>query len=389
MIQGDKLKPGWQVWRFDQIATNVNERIDNPSEADVEYYVGLEHLDPDSLKIRRWGTPSDVEATKLCFRKGDIIFGRRRVYQRKVAVADFDGICSAHALVLRAKPAVVDPGFLPFFMQSDLFMERAKAISVGSLSPTINWKTLAKEEFALPPLEEQRKVSEVLFAVEKTIECYAKAILTAKRNRESVARHLFLADKSVQNTPLKHVIADSRYGPRFSNSLYDDNGELYQLRTSDIDGDGNINYCTIPRVSLSVDKYKEHLLKDGDVVISRSGTCGITAVFRSNNIPTIPAAFLIRLRPNSKMLANYLNEFLSSPVGQQLTSSLARGGVQKNISGSQLLAQDVPCPNIERQKQVVTTLYDLRSTENHLRDRVIYLQELRRILINFILVDSV
>src|SRR5688572_12031557 len=84
------LKPGWQVYRFDQIATSVAERVE-PGDVDAGYYVGLEHLDPDSLKIRRWGEPSDVEATKLRFRKGDIIFGRRRVYQRKLGVAEFDG----------------------------------------------------------------------------------------------------------------------------------------------------------------------------------------------------------------------------------------------------------------------------------------------------------
>jgi len=146
------------------MAVIVNDRIDDPSEAGVDYYVGLEHLDSDSLTIRRWGSPSDVEASKLQFRAGDIIFGRRRVYQRKLAVAEFDGICSAHAMVLRARPAVALPEFLPFFMQSDLFMERAKEISVGSLSPTINWKTLAKEEFGLPPLEEQRRIAKVLLA---------------------------------------------------------------------------------------------------------------------------------------------------------------------------------------------------------------------------------
>jgi type I restriction enzyme S subunit len=149
------LKPGWKIWRFDQMATNVNVRIDNPSESGMEHYVGLEHLDSDSLKIRRWGTPDDVEATKLMFKKGDIIFGRRRAYQRKLGVAEFEGICSAHAMVLRAKPDVVLPEFLPFFMQSDLFMSRAVEISVGSLSPTINWKAMAAQEFALPPVIEQ------------------------------------------------------------------------------------------------------------------------------------------------------------------------------------------------------------------------------------------
>jgi type I restriction enzyme, S subunit len=72
--------------------------------------------------------------------------------------------------VLRAKPDVVLPEFLPFFMQSDLFMDRAQRISVGSLSPTINWKTLAEQEFALPPLEEQRRIARLRVA-DHTVRC--------------------------------------------------------------------------------------------------------------------------------------------------------------------------------------------------------------------------
>ena len=172
-----QMKAGWQTWRFDQMATNVNVRIDNPSESGMEHYVGLEHLDPDSLRIRRWGSPSDVEAGKLFFKTGDIIFAKRRAYQRKLGVAEFDGICSAHAMVLRAKPEVVLPEFLPFFMQSDLFMNRAVEISVGSLSPTINWKTMAAQEFSLPPLSEQERIIELLMASEEQIEALENVCL--------------------------------------------------------------------------------------------------------------------------------------------------------------------------------------------------------------------
>ena len=158
-----------QLFRFDQMAVQVKDKIDNPAEADVDRYVGLEHIDPESLKIRRWGETTDVESSKIIFKSGDIIFGKRRAYQRKLAVADFDGICSAHAMVLRPKTHVVLEEFLPFFMQSDIFMDRAVKISVGGLSPTINWSDIAKEEFALPPLEEQRRIAEVLQASEGSI----------------------------------------------------------------------------------------------------------------------------------------------------------------------------------------------------------------------------
>lgn len=165
------LPPGWRMVRFDEIAQSIGERV-KPGDADTEFYVGLEHLDTDSLKIRRWGTPEDVEATKLRFRAGDIIFGKRRVYQRKLAVAEFDGICSAHAMVIRAREEAVEKDFLPFFMQSDMFMERALAISVGSLSPTINWSALRRQEFPLPPKDEQRHIAEILWAADQIVEAH-------------------------------------------------------------------------------------------------------------------------------------------------------------------------------------------------------------------------
>ena len=186
MSDNRNLKPGWQIRRFDQMATNVNVRIDNPSESGMEHYIGLEHLDADSLKIRRWGTPNDVEATKLMFKKGDTIFGRRRAYQRKLGVAAFDGICSAHAMVLRANPDVMLPEFLPFFMQSDLFMTRAVEISVGSLSPTINWKTMAAQEFAVPPVDEQKGMVRALLALEECLESTELLAAAAQKLRRSL-----------------------------------------------------------------------------------------------------------------------------------------------------------------------------------------------------------
>jgi restriction endonuclease S subunit len=166
----DKLPNGWTRVKFRDIAASITDRVDDPSAAGVDRYVGLEHLDPDSTLIRRWGSPSEVESTKLRFYPGDVVYGRRRAYQRKLGVADFEGICSAHALVLRARPEVCVAEFLPYFLQSDAFHRRALDISVGSLSPTINWKTLAVQEFALPPINAQLKIVEVLTSVDQSVD---------------------------------------------------------------------------------------------------------------------------------------------------------------------------------------------------------------------------
>lgn len=211
-----------RTYRFDEMAVLVRDKIDNPAEANVDRYVGLEHLDPESLKIRRWGKTSDVEATKLVFKAGDIIFGKRRVYQRKLAVADFDGICSAHAMVLRPKPDVVLPEFLPFFMQSDLFMERAIEISVGSLSPTINWKTLAMEEFALPPLDEQRRIAEVLQAAEHNESTLTSLIGAMDAVTNSIYKEHFLISRREKAASTVGDVAKVRNGttPRRSRREY-------------------------------------------------------------------------------------------------------------------------------------------------------------------------
>lgn len=162
-------KSNWKTYRFDQIAFNISERVD-PNNTDLEVYVGLEHIDSESIHLKRHGSADDVNGQKLRFYPGDIIFGRRRAYQRKAALAEMDGFCSAHALVLRANPEVIDQELFPFFLHSDQFMHRAVDISVGSLSPTINWGTLKHEEFLLPPKEQQEEFLQLLIASDKYIQ---------------------------------------------------------------------------------------------------------------------------------------------------------------------------------------------------------------------------
>ena len=162
-------RTSWKRMTFGEFVENIGDRVE-PKDAQEEIYVGLEHLDPHCLHIRRWGKGSDVTGGKLRFRKGDIIFGKRRAYQRKLAVTEFGGICSAHAMVIRARPDKVLPEFLPFLMMSDRFMNRAVEISVGSLSPTINWTTLKLETFDLPPLDQQRRISDVLLCLNASFE---------------------------------------------------------------------------------------------------------------------------------------------------------------------------------------------------------------------------
>ena len=164
-----------KTFRFDEIAYNSTQKV-KPTESDKEHYIGLEHIDGECLYISRWGSDVAPIGEKLVMRKGDILFGKRRAYQRKVAIAPIDGIFSAHGLVLRPKEDVVDRNYFPFFMSSDQFLDRAVQISVGGLSPTINWKDLAKQEFTLPSLDEQKVLADKLWAAYRVKESYKKLL---------------------------------------------------------------------------------------------------------------------------------------------------------------------------------------------------------------------
>ncbi len=198
-MTAQQLPAGWQMVKFGDIAKHISKRVE-PSETELDIYVGLEHLDPDSLNIKRHGTPRDVAGQKLLVKKGQIIFGKRRAYQRKVAVADWDCICSAHAMVLEEKPDKIASGFLAIFMQSDQFMNRAVAISEGSLSPTIKWKTLEGQLFPLPPRSKQQSLisacnklalaENLQLKTVRAINCLQKAFLREIKNSRVKSGHI-------------------------------------------------------------------------------------------------------------------------------------------------------------------------------------------------------
>ena len=162
-------------YRFEQIAINCTAKK-MPTEEDRLTYIGLEHLESGSLTIKRWGSVVPLKGEKLIMHKGDVLLGKRNAYLRRAAIAPHDGIFSAHGMVLRPRTEVIDETFFPLFIASDYFFDTAVRISVGSLSPTVNWKDLRVAEFVLPDLETQRKLASVLWSINDTMESYKKLI---------------------------------------------------------------------------------------------------------------------------------------------------------------------------------------------------------------------
>jgi type I restriction enzyme S subunit len=137
--------------------------------------VGLEHLVPEEVALTAWDEGSDNTFTKM-FRKGNVLFGRRRAYLKKAAVAPFDGICSGDITVIEAIPDRILPELLPFIIQNDDLFDFAVGKSAGSLSPRVKWEHLKNYEFELPDMDKQRELAELLWAMDATKKSYQKLI---------------------------------------------------------------------------------------------------------------------------------------------------------------------------------------------------------------------
>lgn len=345
------------------MATNVNVRIDNPSESGMEHYVGLEHLDSASLKIRRWGTPDDVEATKLMFKTGDIIFGRRRAYQRKLGVAEFDGICSAHAMVLRAKPDVVLPQFLPLFMQSDLFMKRAVEISVGSLSPTINWRTLAAQEFELPPIEEQERTAELLRIYADSIDALSDVEQSARKLRMSLLSDRAEAIRKNKAVTLESVAAEGRpitYGI-VKPGLHHPGG-IPVIKVRDFP-DGVVLEDDLLLTSPEIEKdYKRSRLLPGDLLFSIRGTVGRMAFVPESLDGAQITQDTARITVGASFDPRYVRYMLQSPNAVAQVKASTMGLAVQGINLADLRKVTIPACDLDEQIELAVELDAISQT---------------------------
>lgn len=347
-----------RMFRFDQMAVQVKDKIDNPAEADVDRYVGLEHIDPGSLKIRRWGKTTDVESSKIIFKAGDIIFGKRRAYQRKLAVADFDGICSAHAMVLRPKTDVVLREFLPFFMQSDIFMDRAVKISVGGLSPTINWRDLAKEAFALPSLEEQRRIAEVLQATELDINALRKVTDRSRTLREAALKHFFPVSQPLwqvdQQTVLEKIV-DTIIDYRGRTPTKTESG-IPLITAKNV----RVGYVDIePREFIAEDQFDAWMTRGlpavGDILFTTEAPLANIAMAPDYKFAMAQRVLLLRAAP-AHVLSRFLYWMLQGPWMRRQIFSRATGSTAKGIKQSSLRQIPVLLPRLDTQKAISEAL---------------------------------
>ena len=357
-------KANWARVAFGDLVRLSKERTKDPEADRYERVVGLEHIDPGDLRIRRWADIAEGTTFTSVFRPGQVLFGKRRAYQRKVAVADFTGVCSGDIYVLEPSSDALMPELLPFICQTDAFFNHAVSTSAGSLSPRTNWKSLADFEFLLPPIQEQARWIEALQSFENTIECLRSLReASTKLLRSGLDDLLRLShvpgDATLhsewRSVPLSDVISDARplsYGI-LKPGPNEPNG-VPMLRVVDFDDLGRRSNTEIMQVSRSVaDTSKTTYVQEGDVLLSIVATLGRSFVvppeMQGWNVNRAIAVLPIGCEVSSEFLEAY---FQSGQVRRTL--ELAKvGSTQPRINLDFLRTLSVPLPPSDIQEKTV------------------------------------
>lgn len=341
-------------YRFEQIAINSTEKK-KPVEEDRFTYLGLEHLDSGSLKVTRFGSDVAPIGEKLVMRKGDVLFGKRRAYQKKVAIAPFDGIFSAHGMVLRPNVEVIDPDFFPLFISSDYFLDAAIKISVGSLSPTINWRDLKILEFDLPDLETQRKLAAVLWSINDTMESYKKLIsatdeLVKSQFMEQFESYLGDETRCATVEQVCTVFADGDWIE--SKDQADDGIRLIQ--TGNV---GNGVYLDKGERARYIDEETFVRLNctevlPNDILISRlPDPVGRACIIPDGLGKSITAVDCSIVRLKSHVLPEFFVAYTMTTLYAAQIGSSVTGSTRKRISRKNLGQVVIPTPDIDQQEQ--------------------------------------
>lgn len=157
----------------------------------------------------------------------------------------------------------------------------------------------------------------------------------------------------------------SFYGPRFAAGDYVATGGTPTIRTTDM-SDGRIVLRNAPCVSVPDAKRKLYLARQGDLLVTRSGSIGVMALF-DLGVDAIPSAYLIRLRFNESVAPAFAHLFLTSPMGSELLGLSTTSVGVPNVSASKMAQFPMPLPPLAEQHRIVARVEHLRSLCDDLR----------------------
>lgn len=355
----NKVDPSrWELVEFGDVVREVRDVVKHNQGVLDFRVVGLEHLTPDDIHIRSWDTPGTETTFTKRFAKGHVLFGRRRAYQRKAGIAEFDGICSGDIIVMEAKDRL-DPSLLPFLVHGDRFFKWAISTSAGSLSPRTKFKDLAKFELRLPPLPIQKRLAELLWAIDSLMQDAYSV-----RSRLEICRIVFLKKEFVSTPGSFRKIADFarvRAGYGFPHEHQGESkGAFPFVKVSDMNNclkyaERSANYIEQSVLSL----LKAKLFEPNTIIFPKVGAAVYTNKKRLLSKPSLIDNNVMGVTVyDDNVFPEYVYYyFLSLDLGK-----IATKGALPAISAGQILSLKIPDRPVEHQRTIVNSFNSIDSS---------------------------
>ena len=182
----------WKEYKLDKITEPIKDTY-NPDGSNDFIYIGLEHIEQETLRLNSVGVSSDVTSNKFKFQVNDILFGKLRPYFRKVVKPQFEGICSTDIWVFRAKKGV-DQNYLFYFLANKEFVDTANSGESGSRMPRADWSHLKATNWSIPPLQEQTAIASILSSLDDKIDLLNRQNKTLEQLAETLFRQWFVEE---------------------------------------------------------------------------------------------------------------------------------------------------------------------------------------------------
>jgi type I restriction enzyme, S subunit len=329
-----KIPNGWRKVRFGDVVHKVNDKVPNRDEWAFKRYIGGEHFDEGEIRVTRSNPIEGNEevigsAFHMRFKPGQVLYVTRNPRLRKGGMVDFEGVCSNVSFVMEADETQLLQSLLPFIIQTEDFVMHTCNNAHGSTNPFLNWKDIAKYEFLLPPIEEQKKISEVLWSIDNEIKSISELITNSKKFNKKFMKELLFSKK--HKLKLANKFLKLEYGSG--------------LTATDRKG-GNIPVIG----STGTTGYHNEKLIDGPaVIIGRKGNAGNVIYVNEDCFP-IDTTYYVKINKD-KALLKYVYYLLKNSKINRFIEVTAVPGLNRNYVHNLQL----PLPEIRTQKEMVFT----------------------------------
>ncbi|MEU4641736.1 hypothetical protein [Micromonospora sp. NPDC023814] len=354
-------KSTWKRVRLGEVIRRSRTQVD-PVSSGVERYVAGGHIDSEGVTIERWGHVGDGQmgsTFRYVFQPGQVLFVSARPYLRKVGVPDFSGVVADKTYVLDAIPENgLLQEFLPFLLSSEVFVQYATAEATGSMNPRLLWGPMQRYEFDLPPLDEQERLADLLWAVERhrlSVASQREALHAVRMRWLSTAIEGLLAEGTA---PFETTWARSPESG-WSAPPVDDATGRYVLSLAALGPDG-YRRGQLKNVPDSPE-LRSATLAAGDLLVSRANTVdavGRAGIFDERREDVSFPDTMMRLRLVDSIRPRFAEAVLSSPHGRAHMRRTAAGSATSmvKINRRSLAKLAFPVVAIDRQDQLLGEL---------------------------------